>query len=358
MKKVTRDLEVAISTLRIFKNRLLKRRSILFLGVPTYGNIGDIAIALATESMIRKSTKKHELIVINDSVSVTAAKFLRHFVSPNDCIVFQGGGNMGNMYKTIETERESVFLYFKNLKLLKIQFPSSINFENVSDTNSARLASIFTDVEIFARETISFDSAKKLNLGTVHLSPDIVFSLADSALISGSGENKRRKRSLKKVLVIRRNDEEKLENTAFDKLINAVRNDASLTINYTDTVIDVPSLSIRTDRKREKLLEREISEIKNADVVLTDRLHGMILSLISGIPVVAFDNSTHKIRSTCQHWLSGNQNLFFCNSVKTINLSQLKTWYSGTDGYPPNLNDYFDDLRNLISDGNEAHETK
>jgi exopolysaccharide biosynthesis predicted pyruvyltransferase EpsI len=38
--------------------------------------------------------------------------------------------------------------------------------------------------------------------------------------------------------------------------------------------------------------------------VVTDRLHGLIFSVIHGTPCVAIENSNHKIRSTWQTWLS------------------------------------------------------
>jgi exopolysaccharide biosynthesis protein PssK len=39
-------------------------------------------------------------------------------------------------------------------------------------------------------------------------------------------------------------------------------------------------------------------------VVVTDRLHGVILSLLMGIPVVAVDNSTGKLSSFIETWLT------------------------------------------------------
>jgi pyruvyl transferase EpsI len=40
------------------------------------------------------------------------------------------------------------------------------------------------------------------------------------------------------------------------------------------------------------------------EVVVTDRLHGMIFAAITGTPCVVLQNSNHKIESTHQTWLS------------------------------------------------------
>ena len=326
--------------------------------MPTYGNVGDIAIALASESLIRENTKKGELIIINDSISVITARLIRWFVSSTDCIIFQGGGNMGSIYTGIESERESVFSQFSNIQMLKLQFPSSINFKELRKKELARVQSIYSDVEIFAREYVSFEKAKEMKLGKLHLSPDIVFFLADSTCRQDSRSNVAAEKIFKKVLIIRRNDEERLENSAFDEIIKTIKSDNNLTVGFTDTVIELPSLSVRTDKKRKKIFQDKISEINKADIVLTDRLHGMILSLISGVPVVAFDNSTHKIQSTCKHWLSEYSNVYLHESEQSISLSKLKVWYSQTNGYPPNLKESFADLQELVNDRTESYEAK
>ena len=44
-------------------------------------------------------------------------------------------------------------------------------------------------------------------------------------------------------------------------------------------------------------------KVAGARLVVTDRLHGMILSLVAGTPCLVLPNSNHKIRQTWKDWL-------------------------------------------------------
>lgn len=56
-------------------------------------------------------------------------------------------------------------------------------------------------------------------------------------------------------------------------------------------------------RKNQKLIvEQKIEMWSRASIVLTDRLHGMIFSAITGTPCVAFSNYNHKIKESYE-WI-------------------------------------------------------
>jgi pyruvyl transferase EpsO len=52
-------------------------------------------------------------------------------------------------------------------------------------------------------------------------------------------------------------------------------------------------------------LEWGIALLSRGEAVFTDRLHGHILSVICGIPDVAFDNATGKVSAYHRQWLTG-----------------------------------------------------
>src|SRR5699024_1734022 len=58
-----------------------------------------------------------------------------------------------------------------------------------------------------------------------------------------------------------------------------------------DTVIDANF----EGEIRKKYLERKFKEFSTSKLVVTDRLHGMIFSLITGTPCIAFDNISKKV---------------------------------------------------------------
>ncbi|MBT9262725.1 polysaccharide pyruvyl transferase family protein [Lactobacillus sp. MYD3] len=350
MKKIMLAKEELQVIWKALCSKLLNKPVIYFFGLATYGNIGDIAISIASEAFILQNSKR-VLITINDSVSVRLAKVLRHFVTENDCVVFQGGGNMGNIYQIIESERENVFREFNHTNALQIQLPSSVNF-NAIDEKDEDLNLIYDKVHVFTREAASYAEANKLSLGMRYLVPDIVFSLANTMPGLFSNVFKEKDSKIKRILVIRRQDEERVISEGFDQLVSSLRVNSDFDVTFTDTVIEVPNLSVRTDEFRKKLLSAKLSEIEKADIVITDRLHGMILALLSKIPVVAFDNSTHKIRSTCRQWLKDYPDLYFLESNQSVNVDDLRKWYSSSNQSRPNLYSDFEQLTNLLKDRN------
>lgn len=52
--------------------------------------------------------------------------------------------------------------------------------------------------------------------------------------------------------------------------------------------------------------------------MITDRLHGMIFSLITSTPVIVFDNSTHKIKNLIETWLTGNASVYFVRDTDGV----------------------------------------
>ena len=70
------------------------------------------------------------------------------------------------------------------------------------------------------------------------------------------------------------------------------------------------------DRPRE--LERKWREFCGAELVITDRLHGMIFACITSTPCIVLDNYNHKIRNFYRSWLSDVPNIRFAEQVEDI----------------------------------------
>ena len=49
---------------------------------------------------------------------------------------------------------------------------------------------------------------------------------------------------------------------------------------------------------KEKVLETKLQEARESELVITDRLHGMIFAAITSTPCIAFGNYNHKITSS------------------------------------------------------------
>lgn len=56
-----------------------------------------------------------------------------------------------------------------------------------------------------------------------------------------------------------------------------------------------------------------INHLAQKQLVITDRLHGSIFSLITGTPCIVFGNSYHKVESSYNSWLKNYEYIIFIN---------------------------------------------
>ena len=79
-----------------------------------------------------------------------------------------------------------------------------------------------------------------------------------------------------------------------------------------DTVIKVNHSVIGEYRK--SLVLSKLKEFAGCEIVLTDRLHGMIFSYITSTPCIAIANSTGKSQNAYNDWLLSSGNVVFSQS--------------------------------------------
>jgi pyruvyl transferase EpsI len=58
-----------------------------------------------------------------------------------------------------------------------------------------------------------------------------------------------------------------------------------------------------TKENRDECVRKKMQEFCGAKLVITDRLHGMVFSAITGTPCIVFSNSNHKVKGTYD-WIS------------------------------------------------------
>ena len=71
-----------------------------------------------------------------------------------------------------------------------------------------------------------------------------------------------------------------------------------------------------------KLLTAKLTQFRSAKLVVTDRLHGMILCLLSGTPCLVLPNSNHKISQTQLDWLRDHPRLIFLELEEINSISE------------------------------------
>ena len=142
----------------------------------------------------------------------------------------------------------------------------------------------------FFRDRLSFDFGLD-----EYKSFDKIFEAPDMALFLKPEFDIERE---EEAVIIFRHDAEKSERTpGVDKIEDELRL-KNVTYKILDTVV---GRRISTKKRNKEFIDI-LKRFASAKFVITDRLHGMIMSAITGTPCLAFDNLTGKV-SGCYKWI-------------------------------------------------------
>lgn len=274
-------------------NQYKNKKKVFIMQTPTHNNLGDHAIAYAEIQFQKKYLKDYIYIEIPFEDVFKKAKYIKDSIKKDDFIFIIGGGNMGDMYSYEEYVRRFIITYFKDFNV--ISFPQTISFEDDMIgkwqlNKSIKAYSKNSNLLIIAREEKSYKKMKEFyKNNNVMLTPDIVLSL-----------DKRINCVRKGVVTCLRNDMECAMNETFKKRLLEKLKSKYKDMIITDTITKY-DISVE---EREEELHNIWNRFSRAEVVITDRLHGMIFCAITSTPCIVFGNSNHKIEQSYKNWLS------------------------------------------------------
>lgn len=113
-------------------------------------------------------------------------------------------------------------------------------------------------------------------------------------------------------------------------------------VERTDTVLSEVDM-IDYD-EREKYFLKTLEKIGSSKIVITDRLHAMIFSIITKTPCLVFGNSYGKAKHSYTDWLHG---LNFIEYTDTQNISELEKLVEQLMQAEPNRVQLTDDFQPL-----------
>ena len=289
-------------TANYFKDVIIesnKRYAFIFLAAD-YGNLGDVAITYAQTKFLKDNLGNNAVVIeIPISQSLEGLQFVRKNIKSGDIVTSVGGGNLGDMYDQIEYIRQLAVRFFPKNKF--ISFPQTFDFSDTTNGKKAlaiarKVYNAHPNMYFVARERTSFALMKKhFNKTTVLLTPDIVISLNKEEPV----------RERNGAVLCLRGDKEKNLTTEQNAFIEAAIEKRFGKVVFNDTHIDRNQLSIG---EREEELEKIWNTFKSAELVITDRLHGMIFCYITNTPCLVFQNNNHKVRETYD-WIKENKNI-------------------------------------------------
>jgi pyruvyl transferase EpsO len=300
----------------IYGDLLPRGTRVALVNFPNHANAGDPALWLGERAALERIGA--EVTYTASWASYDPATLRRRL--GDGAVLIHGGANFGDLYPHRQaTTRERLLADLPDLRT--IQLPQSIHFRDPANRDRVKaLCEAHSDLTILAREPQSLAYAKEHFAVPSRLCPDPVFSLGmrDRAAVPRVD-----------VLWLARTDPEASG--------YALPPTDGLTVESLDWLAPMPDepewppadrlrlevnqallprfeagsgLAHRLWRLNaatfeplaERWVDRGCGILARGRVVVTDRLHGHLLSLLQGIPHVVLDNSYGKLRSVYDEW--------------------------------------------------------
>lgn len=260
-------------------------RAAVLIAIPVHGNLGDHAIVRAEKLFLKEMG--FGLLEVERVQYEALCEKLQTEVKTNALIVIDGGGNVGTLWPE-ENDKMNDIVVRLSANPVAI-FPQTAFFEDSPAGDECRqgVAAAYAknpNLVFFSRDRTTYDTMREVSPGTANLYvPDIVLYL-DESQDGGAREG---------ALLCLREDKERVTDGQSSAAIRAALGARSLAVRETSTVVSKP---YRVDASnRDAVLQAKWDEFRSAEVVVTDRLHGMIFSAITGTPCVALDNVSRKV---------------------------------------------------------------
>lgn len=315
-------------------------RVVLF-GTPAHGNLGDQAIAISELDFLNSISNGRDVIEIPMPLFKTHQKLLRDCIRSDDTIIISGGGWMGNLWIHNEfTIREIVTDYLKNRVII---FPQTLYYTDDEEGRETAKKSkeIFVghnNLILTVRDAQSFEYAKN-NLGFTENTN--LFFCPDMVVYGTLANVENNLSDRKKALLCLRRDIEKISDT---ESVKKILEDAGYAIKETTTVLK----KLIPMNKREEIVKNKIKEFGDASLVVTDRLHAMLFSLLAGTPCLAHDNATGKVFGVGKYLKSNGMPVCLIDKLEISLIEDIDT-NKRTFYLTDELNGYFRQLGEMVN---------
>jgi exopolysaccharide biosynthesis predicted pyruvyltransferase EpsI len=289
-----------------------------FVNFPNIDNVGDSAIWLGTRRALDRAGVR---LRYQCEPATYRRRLLERSVGRHGTILIQGGGNLGDAHPHQHRVRELVLRDFPRARV--IQLPQSVWFRGeAGERRFRRLAEAHSDFTLMVREGRSLEwAAEALDVPCV-LCPDLALALgslerspADRELMwlmrrdrEGRGQplpplgpdDARADWRVKGPMLESGPRPLRLWLAANRRIGAAMAADGRLAT----TLWRAGARTFAPIARRRLALG--VERLSHGRVVITDRLHGHVLSLLLGIPHVLLDNTSGKCRAFWETWTSSS----------------------------------------------------
>lgn len=296
------------------------------LDIPDHPNVGDHGILLGELAFIDKHLPHAALHIASRN---TYSGHLFDKTGQSDVIFINGGGNFGDIWPAHHDFRLRILDRFRDRRI--VQFPQSLCFadpKRLDDTK--RHIAACRDFHLFVRDERSLAFARANFDCPCVLCPDIAFAMGALPARHAAAD----------VFCLFRTDKEVLQSKT--RQVSDLLAASQLNFQSGDWLSEAPRLRhihgvLRRLSKRRRTagavfrhgrpgfqlyaqirLRSGLAMLSRGRTVVTDRLHGMILSTLLGRPSVVFDSLDGKVKAFHQTWLANLPGIRLVDDVAEV----------------------------------------
>ena len=321
---------------------LLHKNAFVF-GAPFHSNAGDQAQTYCIERWIKYNYPKYSVRIFNTDVlaldDYKKLKLIRKIIKKNDLIFLHSGYHTTDLYMLEEHTQRKVVQLFPDKKIVIL--PQTIYYKNhIEEKKAINIYNNHPNLLLMCRDDVSYNIAERIfpNCKLI-LFPDIV-----TTLIGPQTYNSERAGIL---LCVRNDQEALLKKNELDLLVKELSHIDKVQI--TDTTLSISGYEF--SENREKILKEIWKKYSQYKVIVTDRYHGTIFSLIANTPVIVMPSTDHKLSSGVK-WFpkSFNDYVHYVDDFSNIINVVEKVYNKKYDYKLPNYfnKKYYSELKSII----------
>ncbi|OLP65278.1 putative pyruvyl transferase EpsI [Bacillus pumilus] len=272
---------------------LSHQKKIILTLLPGHDNLGDHAIAYASYQFLKEHFPTYQIIEVDMKEMYRLARPLKRARHKEDLVCIIGGGNMGDLYRYEEWTRQFIMKTFQSYPV--IQLPATAHFTKTKRGKREERRAIQTYAKhprllLMARDQTTYEWMKRhFPHKEVWKQPDMVLTLDETS----------KDQTREGVLLCLREDKEAYLTPVERQQLQQQLEDA-----YDNVGLVTTTIGKRVDRStRLEELSSLWNQLRQVQVVVTDRLHGMIFCAITQTPCVVLRSFDHKVMEGYE-WVS------------------------------------------------------
>lgn len=329
----------------VLNNFCKKKKHAFVFGSPYHANLGDQAQTYCIIRWLKHNYSEHQVLVF-DTPSVMGLKSknlyaIKKMIGKDDLIFLHSGYHMTDLYLYEEQMHRKVIQLFPDNKIIIL--PQTILFKSeMEKKKTIEIYRVHKHLLLLCRDEASYATAKSMfDQIRIECFPDVVTTMI--------GEKNYTNERTGVMFCVRNDVEAKYSKQEYKRLEEAMKQYGN--IEYYDTTVETPVEEIM--HNREKILEETWEKFSKYRLVVTDRYHGTIFSMIAQTPVIVLSSSDHKLESGVKWFPDSMKNqIVYATSIDDVPqyakkmIENIPTPYEG--GYF--VDHYYSKLRGIIDE--------